>query len=147
LKRGNLKFSLDGVKLKGGYALVRTRGPAYGRAGGAASGDDGEESRTWLLIKHQDDWSGDVDVTEVAPLSVKSFGDFAAILAKAGEPKPWRTSPPARGGAAGTMLARVRAEAAQSKTKRVTKSQRSGMVWNGKPASTAKRSPRRSKTS
>src|SRR3954447_21825155 len=58
LEKGELKFSLDGTKLKGSWVIVRTGG----RAG---------ESRTWLLIKHRDNWAGDVDVTEIAPLSVK----------------------------------------------------------------------------
>ena len=55
--------------------LVRTRG--YGRA----IASDGE-SRSWLLIKHRDDWAGDVDIAEFAPLSVKSSLDFAEILAQ-----------------------------------------------------------------
>ena len=44
---------------------------------GARGGGD----RSWLLIKHRDDWAGDVDITEFAPLSVKSDGDFEDILA------------------------------------------------------------------
>src|ERR1700682_6577611 len=49
LKKGDLKFSLNGVKLKGSWVLVRTKGPAYGAG------------RSWLLIKHRDDWSGAID--------------------------------------------------------------------------------------
>src|SRR5688572_12444850 len=41
LADGELKFSLDGVKLKGSWVLVRTRG------------SEGEASRSWLLIKHR----------------------------------------------------------------------------------------------
>lgn len=74
LKKGDLKFRLDGYKLKGSWALIRTRG--YGGRGGKPDAD----GRTWLLIKHRDEWSGDLDVTEFAPLSVKSGGDFADIL-------------------------------------------------------------------
>src|SRR5215207_6396517 len=59
LQRGDLKLTRDGVKLKGSWVLVRTR-----------------DERTWLLIKHRDEWAGDVDVATLAPLSVKSFGDF-----------------------------------------------------------------------
>src|SRR5438093_7911844 len=40
LERGQLKFTLNGVKLKGGWVLVRTR-----------------SERTWLLIKHRDEWA------------------------------------------------------------------------------------------
>ena len=57
LEKGDLKFTLDGFKLKGSWVLVRTRG--WG--GKRSSSDDG---RNWLLIKHRDEWSGDVDITE-----------------------------------------------------------------------------------
>src|SRR5688500_14790904 len=70
LERGDLKFTLDGVKLKGSWVLVRTKS-RWGKT------DDG---RTWLLIKHRDDWAGEVEVASAAPLSVKSFGDFPDIL-------------------------------------------------------------------
>ena len=64
LKKGDLKFTLDGYKLKGSWVLVRTGG----RFGGSRGGD----GRSWLLIKHRDDWAGDVDIAEFAPRSVKS---------------------------------------------------------------------------
>ncbi len=75
LKKGDLKIRLNGFKLKGSWALVRTRG--YRRSGSAPPADSGN---SWLLIKHRDEWSGDLDITEFAPLSVKSGGDFADIL-------------------------------------------------------------------
>jgi bifunctional non-homologous end joining protein LigD len=106
LERGDLKFTLHGVKLKGSWVLVRTGG----RGGNASPG----ASRSWLLIKHRDDWAGDVDVTEVAPDSVKSFGDFADILA-ADVPAVWQSHRPAKGGAAGKMLQDVIDEAARRK--------------------------------
>src|SRR5205823_10665429 len=62
LKKGDLKFTLDGFKLKGSWVLVRTR------AWGKNAKDDG---RNWLLIKHRDEWAGDVDITAFAPKSVK----------------------------------------------------------------------------
>src|SRR5713226_4214219 len=62
LKKGDLKFTLNGYKLKGSWVLVRTGGRYAGaRAGG---------SNTWLLIKHRDDWSGNLDIVEFAPKSV-----------------------------------------------------------------------------
>ena len=91
LKKGDLKFRLKGVKLKGSWVLVRTKG-----------GD----GRSWLLIKHRDEWSGPLDITDFAPLSVKSGGDFADILA-AGNPDIWRSHRPAHGGDAGAMFARI----------------------------------------
>jgi bifunctional non-homologous end joining protein LigD len=112
LKKGDLKFTLNGYKLKGSWVLVRTGG----RYAGARGGGD----RTWLLIKHRDDWAGDLDITEFAPLSVKSGGDFEDILA-ANNPAVWHSNRPAKGGDAGAMLATIIERAAALKTARSTK--------------------------
>jgi bifunctional non-homologous end joining protein LigD len=103
LKKGDLKFTLDGFKLKGSWVLVRTGG----RWGGS-------EGRSWLLIKHRDEWSGDLDITEFAPRSVKSDGDFEDILA-ADKPDIWVTNRPAKGGESGAMLAKIIEKAAKLK--------------------------------
>lgn len=84
LKKGDLKFRLDGYKLKGSWALVRTRG--YGGRGGSGGG-----GTSWLLIKHRDEWAGAVDIAGFAPLSVKSGGDFADILG-ADLPAFWKSN-------------------------------------------------------
>src|SRR6186713_2197181 len=76
LKDGELKFTLKGVKLKGSWALVRTRGYPGART------DESGQSRSWLLLKHRDEWAGDVDIAEFAPKSVKSNQDFPEILAQ-----------------------------------------------------------------
>src|ERR1044072_4852056 len=55
LKKGDLKFTLDGYKLKGSWVLVRTQGKGAG-GGGRAGGSEGKTS--WLLIKHPDNWAG-----------------------------------------------------------------------------------------
>jgi len=99
LKKGDLKFTLDGYKLKGSWVLVRTGGRWGSRSG---EGD----ARSWLLIKHRDDWAGDVDITEFASKSVKSDGDFEDILA-ADRPDVWESHRPAEGGTAGAMLAQI----------------------------------------
>jgi len=99
LKKGDLKFTLDGYKLKGSWVLVRTGGRWGFRSG---EGD----ARSWLLIKHRDDWAGDVDITEFASKSVKSDGDFEDILA-ADRPDVWESHRPAEGGTAGAMLAQI----------------------------------------
>ena len=96
LKKGDLKFTLDGYKLKGSWVLVRT--------GGRYPGGGGD--RSWLLIKHKDDWAGDVDIVEFAPLSVKSNGDFAEILAD-GNPEIWISNRPAQGGETGAMFQKI----------------------------------------
>jgi len=103
MEKGDFKFELQGVKLKGSWVLVRT----------------GRE-RSWLIIKHRDDWAGEVDVTELAPLSVKSGGDFADILAEE-NPNVWESHRPAEGGAAGKMLSDIIQKAAAIKAKRETK--------------------------
>jgi len=95
LKKGDLKFTLNGYKLKGSWVLVRTKGKWAG------GGD-----RSWLLIKHRDDWAGEVDITEFAPLSVKSKGEFADILA-ADNPNIWISHRPASGGEAGAMFEKI----------------------------------------
>ena len=112
LKKGDLKFTLNGYKLKGSWVLVRTGG----RYPGARGGGD----RSWLLIKHKDDWAGEVDITEFAPLSVKSGGDFEDILAE-DTPAVWQSHRPAKGGDAGAMLAQIIERAAALKTSRSAK--------------------------
>jgi bifunctional non-homologous end joining protein LigD len=104
LRKGELKFTLNGVKLKGSWVLVRTGKPS----------EDGKPSRTWLLIKHRDDWAGDIDITTFAPLSVKSNGDFPEILAQK-NPDVWKSHMPEKGGAAGKMLREIIEKAAALK--------------------------------
>jgi len=109
LKRGDLKFTLNGHKLKGSWVLVRTGG---GWAGARGGGD-----RAWLLIKHRDDWSGDLDITGLAPRSVKSDGDFEDILAE-DTPAIWLLNRPAKGGDTGAMFATIIKRAARLKAAR-----------------------------
>ena len=99
LKKGDLKITLNGYKLKGSWVLVRTKGKWSG------GGD-----RSWLLIKHRDEWAGEVDITEFAPLSVKSKGDLADILAQ-DRPEIWESNRPAKGGEAGAMFEKIVAKA------------------------------------
>ena len=109
LAKGDLKLTLDGYKLKGSWALIRTRGYGGGRGDG----------RSWLLIKHRDDWAGDVDITTFAPLSVKSGKDFHEILA-AENPDIWRTNRPG-GGETGALLRGIIEKAAALKHERGAK--------------------------
>jgi bifunctional non-homologous end joining protein LigD len=112
LKKGDLKLTLDGYKLKGSWVLVRTR------AWGKNAKDDG---RNWLLIKHRDDWAGDVDITTFAPRSVKSEGDFEDILA-ADTPAIWKSKGAGvKGGEASKMLAGIIEKAAAIKAGRTAR--------------------------
>ena len=106
LAKGELKFKTDGYKLKGSWVLVRTRG--YDRRGEKSS------KPSWLLIKHKDEWAGDLEITEFAPLSVKSGDDFPAIMA-AQDPKLWLSHREAKGGATNVMLREIIEQAAQLK--------------------------------
>lgn len=107
LAKGDLKFTLDGYKLKGSWALVRTKG--WGK-----SPSDG---RSWLLIKHRDAWGGPIDIAEFAPLSVKSEGDFADILAE-DDPAIWTSNRPAQSGDAGKLFQTIIARAMALKAER-----------------------------
>jgi bifunctional non-homologous end joining protein LigD len=90
LEKGHFKFNLKGTKLKGSWAMAR-----LGRSFGSKP--------QWLLIKHADEWSGAIDITTFAPLSVKSDRDFKGILKASGYPEEWKVNPPAKGGEAGHM--------------------------------------------
>ena len=99
LRKGDLKFTLDGFKLKGSWVLVRT--------GGRYAGSSGPPGRSWLLIKHRDDWAGPIDITTFAPLSVKTpDADLADILA-ADNPAIWHSNAPAKTGDTGAMFQRI----------------------------------------
>jgi bifunctional non-homologous end joining protein LigD len=99
LRKGDLKFTLDGFKLKGSWVLVRT--------GGRYASRGGQPERSWLLIKHRDDWAGPIDITTFAPLSVKTRdADLADILA-ADNPDIWHSHAPAKGGDTGAMFQRI----------------------------------------
>ncbi len=117
LRKGDLKFTLDGYKLKGSWVLVRTSG----RGSAGARGPDG---RAWLLIKHRDDWSGPIDIATFAPLSVATEGDFADILA-AEAPDVWTSNRPtagraAKAGSSAKLLAEVVERAAAIRRDRGT---------------------------
>ena len=58
IKKGELKFTLRGKKLRGSWVLVRT--PGYGRSA----------RKSWLLIKHRDRYASKRDITVVQPKSV-----------------------------------------------------------------------------
>src|ERR1700712_4109458 len=80
-KKGDLKFTLDGEKLHGGWVVVRMR---HDRNGGKRT--------NWLLIKHRDDYSredkGDIILEE--DKSVASGRVMSQIAAGKGKaPKPF----------------------------------------------------------
>jgi bifunctional non-homologous end joining protein LigD len=60
LKKGDLKFLLHGKKLHGSWVLVRTRG--FGSSSG----------KSWLLIKHRDEFASTEDIVATEPKSAVS---------------------------------------------------------------------------
>jgi bifunctional non-homologous end joining protein LigD len=66
LAKGDLKFRLNGRKLRGAWVLVRTR------------------NRQWLLIKHRDRFASTQDVTATRAQSVVSRRTMAGIARAAG---------------------------------------------------------------
>lgn len=73
LRTGELKFSLNGKKLRGSWVLVRTNG----RPGNTARA-------SWLLIKHRDRYATASDVVTEKPRSVLSRRLMAGIAAAGG---------------------------------------------------------------
>ena len=124
LRKGDLKFRLNGYKLKGSWVLVKTHG-----FGGAPN--------SWLVIKHRDDWAGPINITEFAPLSVKTpDADFAEILSGK-TPDLWLSNAPAKGGDTGQMFKKIIERAmsmkAPVKEKATTKSTKKKTTKSTKP--------------
>lgn len=73
LKKGALKFTLQGRKLRGGFALIKTKGRAR---------QEEEGKDEWLLIKEDDEEAKtEGDITEEEPLSVATGKDIMEIAA------------------------------------------------------------------
>ena len=68
LRKGELKFKLNGTKLKGSWVLIRTKG-----------GFGGSRKPQWLLIKHRDQYASTEDVLSTKPRSVLSNRRMADI--------------------------------------------------------------------
>ncbi len=82
LKKGELKFSLEGDRLHGSFVIVRMKGDRYGG-----------KRTNWLLIKHRDEHAGDAAATEAMMAedrSVASGRAMAEIAQGTGKgPKPF----------------------------------------------------------
>ena len=128
LAKGDLKMTLDGFKLKGSWVLVRTKGWGARRPGEKPA----EDGKSWLLIKHKDEWAGPIDIATFAPNSVKSKGTFRDILLQEA-PDVWHSHRPGAGGDAAlrkiaekvAALEEAPAEAAPAATKREPKKTKS----------------------
>lgn len=88
LKKGDLKFTLDGNRLKGSFVLVRMK-----------TDRDGGKRTNWLLIKHHDEHAmgekGDA-ILKRETTSVASGRDMPAIASGKGrKPRPFMLNEPA----------------------------------------------------
>jgi bifunctional non-homologous end joining protein LigD len=92
LEKGEFKFRLDGVKLRGGFVLIRTAG-----LGGKEAKQD-----KWLLIHRKDDEAAPGWQAEDDPASVKSGRTNDDLLRGHGrastDASPRRTKDPAKAG-------------------------------------------------
>jgi bifunctional non-homologous end joining protein LigD len=79
LARGDLKFTLMGKKLRGSWVLVRTRG--YGKSAWQDSSAD--PGKSWLLIKHRDEFASTEDIAAEKARSVAS-NKLLADIARSG---------------------------------------------------------------
>jgi bifunctional non-homologous end joining protein LigD len=102
LKKGDLKFTLHGKKLHGSWVLVRTRGFA---------GSD----KSWLLIKHRDEFASTEDITTKEPRSVltkRLMVDIAREggrdVEKAATGDPGAKSPATKSGGANSARAKAK---------------------------------------
>ena len=106
LKKGDLKFTLHGKKLRGSWALVRTTG--YGS----------RADKSWLLIKHRDKFASTKDITAAEPRSVVT-GKLLADIAREG---------------GGDIEKAATGDPQTSKAKRVTPSRQKSKIKSKRPA-------------
>ncbi len=89
LKKGDLKFTLEGGKLQGSWVLVRMRSDKFAPKNGKTDGKGGRNN--WLLIKHQDKFAheGDGDALLKKDHSIASGREMEDIAAgKGAKPSP-----------------------------------------------------------
>ena len=101
VRQGKLTFRMFGKKMFGEWALVKIHGRS-------------PKGNEWLLLKHRDQYANpDVDVTEVAPLSVVSNLDVDEI----GAERTWQSNRTSSRRAP-TLAARLAAEAKAPSSKK-----------------------------
>jgi len=128
LKQGKLTFRLYGKKMFGEWALVKIKGRP------------GSKGNEWLLLKHRDEWANpNVDVTEVAPLSVVSNLDVEDI----GAERTWQSNRKASSRRAPTLAAKLEAERATKKPRARRATAAPSRATSSRSRSSPSRSPRK----
>ncbi len=110
LAKGDLKFRLDGKKLKGDFALVKMKGRRPGSKG-----------NEWLLIKKHDDYvveGYDIDEYDESVLSKRSLAEIAGDVGSA----EWRSRPAGGGKLKAAWLADAVARLDQKKKRSTAES-------------------------
>lgn len=82
LRKGELKFVLEGEKLSGGFALIKLKGKPNKRPGSSAQAYP--DDRGWLLIKEKDPGArpeAELDITAARPESVATQRTLEEIAA------------------------------------------------------------------
>ncbi len=106
LRKGDLKFTLNGKKLHGSWVLVRTRG--FGS----------KADKSWLLIKHRDRFAEEKDLTLEKPRSVLSGMLLAEIAAKnGGDVERAATGDPGKAANASKRVAPKKAQSGKRKSR------------------------------
>jgi bifunctional non-homologous end joining protein LigD len=108
LAKGDLKFRLDGKKLKGDFALVKMKGRRPGSKG-----------TEWLMIKKHDQYvveGYDIDEYDESVLSKRSLAEIAGDSGS----KEWRSRPGGGGKLKAAWLADAVAKLDQKKKKKLT---------------------------
>ena len=77
------------------------------RTGGRYRGARGGGDRSWLLIKHRDDWAGDVDIAEFAPLQREERRRLRGHPRRGHTRRSGTSNRPAKGGDTGAMFAKI----------------------------------------
>src|ERR1700722_16642993 len=125
LAKGDLKFRLNGKRLKGDFALIKMKGRRPGSKG-----------NEWLMIKKHDDHvvegydAGDIDE------SVLSKRRMDEIAGDAGS-REWKSRPAGRGKLKAAWLADAIARVEKKKSKSIAENAESAKKSNGKKAALA----------
>jgi bifunctional non-homologous end joining protein LigD len=134
LKKGDLKFRLNGKKIKGEFALVHIK-----------SRRPDSKGTEWLLIKHRDQYvqeGYDIDKYDYSVLTKRSLREIAGDAGSA----EWESSRKATGRSASGKNAWLadaiaKADAKKAKAARSNPSSAAKKTVSRKTASTAKKSP------
>src|ERR1700690_2694720 len=105
LVKGDLKFRLDGKRLKGDFALIKMRGRRPGSKG-----------NEWLMIKKHDDHvveGYDIEAIDTSVLSKRSLAEIAGDAGSA----EWKSRPTGRGRLKAAWLADAVAGGGKKKKK------------------------------